>query len=109
MERFNSPRYVILLLSTRHLLFSFTREDEAYVDVAPYRNLIEVDEGLIFIGIEPDPGVADDPSHGCKPVGGVLLQLSPHFKNEGRALSRLVRILGALAQKEHNLAEEFRH
>jgi uncharacterized protein YecE (DUF72 family) len=42
-------------------------------------------------------------------LGGVLFQLSPHFKHEGQALNRLARVLDALAQKEYDLAVEFRH
>lgn len=42
-------------------------------------------------------------------LGGVLFQLSPHFKHEGQALDRLSMVLGSLAQKEYDLAVEFRH
>jgi uncharacterized protein YecE (DUF72 family) len=42
-------------------------------------------------------------------LGGVLFQLSPHFKHEGQALDRLAIVLDSLAQKEYDLAVEFRH
>jgi uncharacterized protein YecE (DUF72 family) len=42
-------------------------------------------------------------------LGGVLFQLSPHFKLEGQALSSLAGVLDALTQKEYDLAVEFRH
>jgi uncharacterized protein YecE (DUF72 family) len=41
-------------------------------------------------------------------MGGVLFQLSPYFKNEGQALSRMAMVLDSLAQKEYDLAVEFR-
>jgi uncharacterized protein YecE (DUF72 family) len=42
-------------------------------------------------------------------VGGVLLQLSPYFKNEGSALANLKGVLDAVSHKEYNYAVEFRH
>lgn len=42
-------------------------------------------------------------------LGGVLFQLSPYFKNEGQALSRLAEVLDALVSRGCDLAVEFRH
>jgi uncharacterized protein YecE (DUF72 family) len=42
-------------------------------------------------------------------LGGVLLQLSPYFKNEGPALAMLKGVLDAVSHKEYNYAVEFRH
>lgn len=42
-------------------------------------------------------------------LGGVLFQLSPHFKREGQALSHLANVLNTLAPGEYDLAVEFRH
>lgn len=42
-------------------------------------------------------------------LGGVLLQLSPYFKNEGSALVMLKAVLNAVSHKEYNYAVEFRH
>ena len=42
-------------------------------------------------------------------LGGVLFQLSPHFKSEGQALTRLAEVLDALAYRGYDLAVEFRH
>jgi uncharacterized protein YecE (DUF72 family) len=44
-----------------------------------------------------------------KLLGGVLLQLSPYFKNEGSALSMLKGVLDAVSHKEYNYVAEFRH
>ena len=42
-------------------------------------------------------------------LGGVLLQLSPYFKNEGPALSTLKRVLDAVSHDKYDYAVEFRH
>jgi uncharacterized protein YecE (DUF72 family) len=42
-------------------------------------------------------------------LGGVLLQLSPYFKNEGSALARLKGVLDAVSHDEYNYVVEFRH
>jgi uncharacterized protein YecE (DUF72 family) len=42
-------------------------------------------------------------------LGGVLLQLSPYFKNEGSALATLKGILDAVSHYEYSYAVEFRH
>jgi len=42
-------------------------------------------------------------------LGGVLLQLSPYFKNEGPALATLKGVLDAVSHEKHNYAVEFRH
>jgi len=42
-------------------------------------------------------------------LGGVLLQLSPYFKNEGSALAMLNGVLDAVSHREYNYAVEFRH
>jgi len=42
-------------------------------------------------------------------LGGVLLQLSPYFKNEGPALSTLKSVLDAVSHDEYDYAVEFRH
>ena len=42
-------------------------------------------------------------------LGGVLLQLSPYFKNEGSALANLKGVLDAVSHEEYNYAVEFRH
>lgn len=42
-------------------------------------------------------------------LGGVLLQLSPYFKNEGSALVTLKAVLDAVSHEEYNYAVEFRH
>jgi uncharacterized protein YecE (DUF72 family) len=42
-------------------------------------------------------------------LGGVLLQLSPYFKNEGSALDVLKGVLDAVSHQEFNYAVEFRH
>ena len=42
-------------------------------------------------------------------LGGVLLQLSPYFKNEGSSLAILKGVLNAVSHKEYNYAVEFRH
>jgi uncharacterized protein YecE (DUF72 family) len=42
-------------------------------------------------------------------LGGVLLQLSPYFKNEGSALARLKGVLDAVSHEKYNYAVEFRH
>jgi len=42
-------------------------------------------------------------------LGGVLLQLSPYFKNEYSALDALNGVLDAVSHKEYNYAVEFRH
>ncbi len=42
-------------------------------------------------------------------LGGVLLQLSPYFKNEGTALGNLKGLLDAVPTGEHDYAVEFRH
>lgn len=42
-------------------------------------------------------------------LGGVLLQLSPYFKNEGFALDSLKAVLDAVSHQEFDYAVEFRH
>jgi uncharacterized protein YecE (DUF72 family) len=42
-------------------------------------------------------------------LGGVLLQLSPYFKNEGSALGTLKNVLDAASHEEYDYAVEFRH
>ncbi len=42
-------------------------------------------------------------------LGGVLLQLSPYFKNEGSALAVLKGVLDAVSHGKYNYAVEFRH
>ena len=42
-------------------------------------------------------------------LGGVLLQLSPYFKNKGSALSGLKGVLDAVSYEKYNYAVEFRH
>ncbi len=42
-------------------------------------------------------------------LGGVLLQLSPYFKNEASALATLKGVLDAVSHEEYNYAVEFRH
>ena len=42
-------------------------------------------------------------------LGGVLLQLSPYFKNDGSALAILKGVLDAVSHEEYNYAVEFRH
>ena len=42
-------------------------------------------------------------------LGGVLLQLSPYFKNEDSALATLKGVLDAVSHEEYNYAVEFRH
>ena len=42
-------------------------------------------------------------------LGGVLLQLSPYFKNEGSALVSLKGVLDAVYHEDYNYAVEFRH
>lgn len=42
-------------------------------------------------------------------LGGVLLQLSPYFKNDGSALATLKGVLDAVSHEEYNYAVEFRH
>jgi uncharacterized protein YecE (DUF72 family) len=42
-------------------------------------------------------------------LGGVLLQLSPYFKNEGSALARLKGVLDGVSHEKYNYAVEFRH
>lgn len=42
-------------------------------------------------------------------LGCVLLQLSPYFKNSGRALNDLKGLLDALPTQDHDYAVEFRH
>jgi uncharacterized protein YecE (DUF72 family) len=42
-------------------------------------------------------------------LGGVLLQLSPYFKNEGSALDALKGVLDAVSNQEFDYAVEFRH
>ena len=42
-------------------------------------------------------------------LGGVLLQLSPYFRNEGSAIAKLKSVLDAVSHQEHNYAVEFRH
>jgi uncharacterized protein YecE (DUF72 family) len=42
-------------------------------------------------------------------LGGVLLQLSPYFKNDASALAALKGLLDSLSHKEYNYAVEFRH
>jgi len=42
-------------------------------------------------------------------LGGVLLQLSPYFKNEGSALVSLKSVLDAVYHEDYNYAVEFRH
>ena len=42
-------------------------------------------------------------------LGGVLLQLSPYFKNKDFALARLKDVLDAVSHQEYNYAVEFRH
>lgn len=42
-------------------------------------------------------------------LGGVLLQLSPFFKNEGSALDGLKGVLDAVSHQEFDYAVEFRH
>ena len=42
-------------------------------------------------------------------LGGVLLQLSPYFKNEGSALDGLKGVLDAVSYQKFDYAAEFRH
>jgi uncharacterized protein YecE (DUF72 family) len=42
-------------------------------------------------------------------MGGVLLQLSPYFKNEGPALDTQKRLLDSVSHEEYDYAVEFRH
>jgi uncharacterized protein YecE (DUF72 family) len=42
-------------------------------------------------------------------LGGVLLQLSPYFKNDASALAALKGLLDSLSFKEYNYSVEFRH
>jgi uncharacterized protein YecE (DUF72 family) len=42
-------------------------------------------------------------------LGGVLLQLSPYFRNEGPALSTLKSVLEAVSHEKYDYAVEFRH
>jgi uncharacterized protein YecE (DUF72 family) len=42
-------------------------------------------------------------------LGGVLLQLSPYFKNEGPALDALNGVLDAVSHRDFDYAVEFRH
>jgi uncharacterized protein YecE (DUF72 family) len=42
-------------------------------------------------------------------LGGVLLQLSPYFKNEGSALDNLKNVLDAVSHQNFDYAVEFRH
>jgi uncharacterized protein YecE (DUF72 family) len=42
-------------------------------------------------------------------LGGVLLQLSPYFKNEGSALDNLKNVLDAVSHQDFDYAVEFRH
>ena len=42
-------------------------------------------------------------------LGGVLLQLSPYFKNEGPALSTLKSVFDAVSHDKYDYAVEFRH
>jgi len=42
-------------------------------------------------------------------LGGVLLQLSPYFKNEGSALIALKSVLDAVSHEKYNYVVEFRH
>jgi uncharacterized protein YecE (DUF72 family) len=42
-------------------------------------------------------------------LGGVLLQLSPYFKNDASSLAALKGLLDSTSCKEHNYAVEFRH
>jgi uncharacterized protein YecE (DUF72 family) len=42
-------------------------------------------------------------------LGGVLLQLSPYFKNKGSALNNLKSILDVVSYQDFNYAVEFRH
>jgi uncharacterized protein YecE (DUF72 family) len=44
---------------------------------------------------------------GC--LGGVLLQLSPYFKNDGSALKDLLDLLDAVSRDQYDYAVEFRH
>lgn len=44
---------------------------------------------------------------GC--LGGVLLQLSPYFKNDGSALKDLLDLLDAVSRDQFDYAVEFRH
>jgi uncharacterized protein YecE (DUF72 family) len=42
-------------------------------------------------------------------LGGVLLQLSPYFRNEGQALNSLKIVLDAVSHQDYDYAVEFRH
>ena len=42
-------------------------------------------------------------------LGGILLQLSPYFKNESSALDNLKGVLDAISHQEFDYAVEFRH
>jgi uncharacterized protein YecE (DUF72 family) len=42
-------------------------------------------------------------------LGGVLLQLSPYFKNEGSAFAVLKGLMDAVSHEEYDYAVEFRH
>jgi uncharacterized protein YecE (DUF72 family) len=42
-------------------------------------------------------------------LGGVLLQLSPYFKNEGSAIGNLKNVLDSVSHQDFSYAVEFRH
>jgi uncharacterized protein YecE (DUF72 family) len=42
-------------------------------------------------------------------LGGVLLQLSPYFRNEGSALDNLKGVLGVVSHQDLDYAVDFRH
>jgi len=42
-------------------------------------------------------------------LGGVLLQLSPYFRNQDSSIRVLAQVLDALSTREHDYAVEFRH
>ncbi len=74
-----------------------------------HQALVECDEEKALFWASTFEKTCLSPLADANLLGGVLFQLSPYFKNEGQALSSLGRVLDALAQKEYDLAVEFRH
>lgn len=74
-----------------------------------HQSLVEGDEEKALFWTSAFDKTCLSPLAEADLLGGVLFQLSPHFKSEGQAISRLAEVLDALAYRGYDLAVEFRH
>ncbi|NPV63682.1 MAG: DUF72 domain-containing protein [Methanotrichaceae archaeon] len=74
-----------------------------------HKSLVEGDAEKAIFWATSFEKTCVDPLAEAGLMGGVLLQLSPYFKNEDSSLQDLERVLDSVSVDKHNYAVEFRH